>query len=137
MGEVRDAHERLEVVGKLERHGGNLLLLYGRVVAAAPLGPGAVVHGDVRSPGGKEAERQHRCGDTRTTRRHHGLVEVEARVHESPAEGVRRQERAVLLIELAVWKIEASGHVTGTEPRARLGLGAGEATAGARVRHLA
>src|SRR5438093_273907 len=35
MGEVRAVHERLEVVGELERHGGNLLLLYGRVVAAA------------------------------------------------------------------------------------------------------
>src|SRR5438445_2026243 len=85
MREVRSAHERLEVVGELERHRRNLLFLYRCVVAAAPLGPGAVVHGDVRSPGGKEAERQHRCGDTGTTRRDHGLDRKSTRLNSSHA----------------------------------------------------
>jgi len=43
--------------------------------------------------------------------------------------GRRRQERAVLLIELIVREIEAPGDMAGAEPRARLGLGAGEAAA--------
>src|SRR5262249_53752892 len=81
-------------------------------------------------------ERQHGRGDARATGRDHGPGQIDSRTLELRPDGSGRQERAVLLIELVVWEVEAAGDVTAAEPRARLRLGPAEPPARARVEHL-
>src|SRR5213595_1156363 len=102
----------------------------------APFAPGAVVDRDLLPPEEMEAERQHRGGDARAAGRDHGPVEVDARRLEHAAQLVGPEERAVLRVEQVVRQVETARNVTGAQARARLGLGADEAAARARVEHL-
>src|SRR5439155_25505599 len=83
-----------------------------------------------------EPERQHRGGDARAAGRDHGAVEIDARGLEGSPQVVGAEERAVFRVEPLVWQAEAARDVAGAQPRARLGLGADEATGRARVEAL-
>ena len=106
------------------------------VGAAGPLGPRAVVHRDLLVADEVEAQRQHRGRDARAARRRDGIAEVHAGRGEGLSEPVGRQERGVGSVEHVVRQVQAARDVAAAQPRAGLGLGAGEAASRSGVERL-
>src|SRR5882757_3016179 len=88
----------------------------GRVGAAAPLGPRAVIDRRLRRAGQVEPERHDAGADARAAARRHLLRRVEAGRRDARAELVGGQHRAGLGIEqLVVGQVEGARHVAGAQ----------------------
>src|SRR5437016_7042448 len=136
---LRSARDRLEILDELlERviQESASSELDGRVGAAAPLRPRAVIDRDLLVPDYVKPEGQDRSRHPRAAGGRHRLARIEPRLAKDLLEPLEREERAVWPVQHVIGQVEAARDMARAKPLAGPGPGAVEAAGGAAVRHL-